>query len=84
LGDRDGRRWLITKSAQPPSEHRPSFLGVQGAGVAAHAVDLVFDVDNGGLVEEPIQDRRRHDLVGEHGSAVENPRLEVSTIELRS
>jgi hypothetical protein len=55
------------------SEHRPLLVGVQGVSVAAHPVALALDVDNGGVVPEPVQDRRRHDLVGEDRSPIGEP-----------
>jgi hypothetical protein len=36
--------------------------------VAAHPVALALDVDDGGVVQESVQDRRRYDLVGEDRS----------------
>jgi len=73
VGDHEKCRGLITKSALPRSQHRPLLRAGHRVGVTAHPVALALDVDHRGVVQEPVQDRRSDDLIGEHGSPVGEP-----------
>src|SRR6266545_7488304 len=55
------------------SDHRRPLLPVQLSLVAAHPVALALDVHDGRVVQQPVQDRRGHDLVGEDSSPVREP-----------